>query len=227
MANPKPVEHAAGPGDPARLIALADGVFAIAMTLLVLDLRVPLGVSEAELRGDLIHHLPSLLAYVFGFLLAAEYWIGHRATFNNIHGTNLPIVLLNVGFLLLVALVPFGASLIGSYPHARTALFVYGVLLLTLEVYRAGMWLYVSTRGHDLVTPLPPLLFRRRLQTMIIEILVVACASAVASADRRLLHLGARALGVLLHHGVFRQAPHRPRLTVPDRPGRSDGGHAR
>ena len=45
-------------GDPARLIALADGVFAIVMTLLVLDLRVPLDVDEAELQRDLIHHLP-------------------------------------------------------------------------------------------------------------------------------------------------------------------------
>jgi TMEM175 potassium channel family protein len=179
VANHQSMGHAARPGDPARLIALADGVFAIVMTLLVLDLRVPLDVSEAELQSHLIHHLPSLLAYVFAFLLTAEYWMGHRATFNNIRGTNLPIVLLNVGFLLLVALVPFGASLIGSYPQSRTALFVYGVLWLMLEAYRAGMWLYICTRGHELATPMPGILFRRRLQVMIVEILVVAIVVAL------------------------------------------------
>ena len=172
-------EGPAGPGDPARLIALADGVFAIVMTLLVLDLRVPLDVGEAELQRDLVHHLPSLLAYVFAFLLAAEYWIYHRATFNRVRGTNIAIVLLNIGFLLLVALIPFGASLIGNYPSSRTALFVYGALLILLEAYRLAMFIYIHTRSPELVAPVPLPLFRGRVWVIVVELAVFAAAMAL------------------------------------------------
>ena len=171
-------ERPAGLGDPARLIALADGVFAIVMTLLVLELQLPAGLSEEELYRELIHHLPSLLAYVFAFLLAGEYWIYHRHIFNGVRGTTLTVVVFNIGFLLLVALIPFGASLIGNYPQSRAALFLYGVLLTLLEGYRLIMSLYITRKPGVFLSPWAAMM-RRRVQVMVVAVCVFAASLAL------------------------------------------------
>jgi uncharacterized membrane protein len=83
-------------GDPSRVLALSDGVFAIIMTLLVLDIRVPqlsLGKSLAAALGEL---RPSVTAFVISFIVAGMYWVGHRDLFGLIRRTDRGLVWLNI-----------------------------------------------------------------------------------------------------------------------------------
>jgi uncharacterized membrane protein len=133
---------------PARVLALTDGVFAIIITLLVLEIHVPeltQGQSLSEALGEL---RPSLVAFVVSFILAGLYWVGHRDLFALIRRTDRGLVWLNVLFLLPVCLLPFGAGLLGRYDREPVALRIYGLLLVAIAVMRVVIWLYATNRPH-------------------------------------------------------------------------------
>jgi len=99
--------------DVSRLLALSDGVFAIAMTLLVLDIPAPGSLhSDAELLQALRRVMPNVLTFGLSFALVALYWIGHRRLFRDVARTSAFLVQLNVLLLLLVCLVPFTAGVL-------------------------------------------------------------------------------------------------------------------
>ena len=102
---------------PARLATLADGVFAIAMTLLVLDLRLPeeLVHTNGELFSVLLELLPSFESYVVSFIILSIFWVGHHNFFHFIERVDRPFLWINIVLLMLVSLVPFFASLLGKY----------------------------------------------------------------------------------------------------------------
>jgi uncharacterized membrane protein len=127
--------------DPARVLALSDGVFAIIITLLVLEVHVPeldQGQSLNQALGEL---RPSLVAFVISFVLAGMYWVGHRDLFALIRRTDRGLVWLNVLYLLPLCLLPFAAGLLGRYDREPVALRVYGLLLVAIAVLRVVMWL--------------------------------------------------------------------------------------
>jgi uncharacterized membrane protein len=156
-----------GLGDPTRLLALSDGVFAIIMTLLVLDLQVPLLLTEDKLYEVLLDRIPTFVAYVFGFLLAGVYWIGHRDLFNRVKVVTYPVLWFNVVFLMIASLIPFGAKLLGNYPESPTVLALYGSLLALLAGCRLAFYRFVTGHIELLIAPVPPLLRRRVTQVMI------------------------------------------------------------
>jgi uncharacterized membrane protein len=134
--------------DPERLKTLTDGVFAIAMTLLVLDLRVPDSSSHLDLA--LRHQLPNLLSVVMSFVLCGVFWYGHRNEFLYIRRVNHPVIWINIGFLLLLSLIPFSAALLGRFPSQRLAVQVYGANLFAAATVHASIWWY-ATSGRRLV----------------------------------------------------------------------------
>jgi hypothetical protein len=112
--------------DPARVLALSNGVFAIIITLLVLDLHVPELTQGQSLNQALAELRPSLTAFVISFILAAMYWVGHRDLFALIRRTDCGLVWLNILFLLPLCLLPFGAGLLGRYDQEPVALRISG-----------------------------------------------------------------------------------------------------
>lgn len=116
-----------------RLEAFSDGVFAIAITLLVLDIRLP----DVEVQNGrqlwvlLLNVLPNLAIFIFSFLVVGVFWVAHHRIYAFIRYVNHYLMWSNVFYLLTVALIPFPASVLGKYPFYSAAVIFYcGVLLL-------------------------------------------------------------------------------------------------
>jgi hypothetical protein len=116
--------------DPSRVLALSDGVFAIIMTLLVLDIRVPHLAKGESLASALRGLGPSLTAFVISFIVAAMYWVGHRDLFGLVRRADRGLVWLNLVYLLPLCLMPFGAGLLARHDREPAALRIYGLILL-------------------------------------------------------------------------------------------------
>ncbi len=140
--------------DPARVLALSDGVFAIIITLLVLDIHVPTLVGGQSLTTALDEIWPTLTAFVISFIVAGMYWVGHRDLFTLIRRTDRQLVWLNIVFLLPLCLLPFGASLVGHYEVKAVALRIYGAVLVAIAVMRVVNWMYAASRPALLWRPL-------------------------------------------------------------------------
>jgi uncharacterized membrane protein len=134
--------------DPARVLALSDGVFAIIITLLVLEIHVPELSQGHSLNEALAEIWPSFTAFVISFILAGMYWVGHRDLFALIRRTDRGLVWLNILYLLPLCLLPFAAGLLGRYDTEPVALRIYGLLLVAIAVMRVVIWLYATNRPH-------------------------------------------------------------------------------
>lgn len=121
------------PSSAGRLEALSDGVFAIVMTLLIFDIRVP-RVAPAEMPMALVHMWPSFAGYFVSFALLGVYWSGHRAQFNFIVRADQNLTWINIIFLSLTAFVPFSTGLLTQYPHSLLAVSLYGINLTLIGV---------------------------------------------------------------------------------------------
>jgi uncharacterized membrane protein len=100
---------------PNRLEAFSDGVFAIAITLLVLDLKVPPTDSEHNLGHELLRNWPSYAAYVISFMTIGIIWINHHAAFSRLRAVDHSILIWNLALLMTVGILPFTTSLMAEY----------------------------------------------------------------------------------------------------------------
>jgi uncharacterized membrane protein len=140
--------------DPARLMALSDGVFAIIITLLVLEIHVP-DLTGGQQLSDALHEVrPSFVAFLLSFFVVAIAWTGHRDLFAHIRLTDRNLVWLNLLYMLPLSLVPFGAALIATYDRDPVALRMYGFMLLAIALTRLFIWLYATNRPHLLHEPM-------------------------------------------------------------------------
>jgi uncharacterized membrane protein len=133
-----------------RLTALSDGVFAFAMTLLVLDLRPPnLGAvpSEAGLLGALHGILPNLGTYLMSFLTLGIFWIGQQTQLNSFERSDRNLSWIHIMFLLGIAILPFSTALLAKYMMLRTALLIYWLNILYLGVVLFVSWNYVDAKS--------------------------------------------------------------------------------
>ena len=145
-----------------RLAALSDGIFAVAMTLLVLDLRVPVveavhrwqplwasGAiqSERALWDALGHLAPHLLSYLMSFLSLGLFWVGQQTHLAHFSRSNRRLSWFHLGFLFGVSLVPFSTALFAAFITYRLALLVYWLNLLLLGVVLLSGWRYAERSG--------------------------------------------------------------------------------
>lgn len=127
----------------ARLEALVDGVVAIAMTILILEVKVPEladGRSAAELMGRLRHAAPTLLAYFFSFGMLAVFWVWHHRLAAKVARLDKALIAISLAFLSLVSFFPFAAAVLGRYPINAVSLAVYmpvvgGILLCQVAFF--------------------------------------------------------------------------------------------
>lgn len=114
---------------PERVVALTDGIFAIAMTLLAFQIQVPhiaAHVGSREFFHELAKVGPKLIVYAVSFIVLGIYWVAHHMEFAFIKKVNLRFIYMNIAFLLFIGLVPFSAALLGNYWYEQGAILVYG-----------------------------------------------------------------------------------------------------
>lgn len=136
----------------ARIEALSDGVFAIGMTLLIFQLKVPelpRGVSAAELMRGIFALWPQAACFALSFITAGSLWIAHRGQFHYIERTDRPLLWLNIVFLLFVSTIPFVTALLGQYPDYTFAVVLYGANMVLTVMTLWFHWRY-ATSNHRL-----------------------------------------------------------------------------
>ncbi|MEI7587257.1 TMEM175 family protein [Runella sp.] len=131
----------------ARLETFSDGVFAIVITLLILNISVP-DVPLEQLPAALLSIWPKILSYIISFFLIGLYWIGHHLYFDKIERVDGSFLLLNLMLLLLISFMPFPTSLLGKYPYQPLPLFLYGLTLLLTNLVTFFMLRYMVKNPH-------------------------------------------------------------------------------
>jgi uncharacterized membrane protein len=187
--------------DPARVLALSDGVFAIVLTLLVLELHVPDLARGQRLTEVLREIWPSFVAFLLSFVVVAIAWTGHRGLFALIRQTDRALVWLNILYLLPISLLPFGAALISRYDQEPVALRLYGLLLIAISLTRLAIWWYATGRPRLLFAPVDA---RMRRIVVIGAVPALVFLVAVVLADQApVVSLGIYAAGIVAYFVVL------------------------
>lgn len=143
----------------ARLEALTDGVFAIAMTILVLDIHVP-EMLAGSTSGDLFFSLgqlwPRIASFIISFIVLAMFWVAHHTEFRYIKKLDHKLIWLNMFYLLFICLLPFTAALLGRYPGNEAAVVVYGAHLIIMILVHYFMWNHASRHTNLVEDNLDP-----------------------------------------------------------------------
>ncbi len=135
--------------DVSRIRAFTDGVMAVAITLLVLNIEVPdlpTG-SEGKLDQELLDLLPSLGAYALSFALVGRYWVVHHRMFEDLRSFDGTLIALNLVFLALIGLVPFSSDLVDRYDQEPIAAAVFAGTLGLAALVNTIMVRYIRRRG--------------------------------------------------------------------------------
>jgi len=136
-----------------RLEAFSDGVLAIAITLLILEVKVPVA-EEGELASKLAHQWPSYAAYAITFLVIGIIWVNHHFLFGQIRAVDRPLLYLNIVLLLFVAFLPFPTALLAEYlredQNSHVAAAVYSATMTVIGLGFVLLWSYLA-RHDDLL----------------------------------------------------------------------------
>lgn len=146
-----------------RIIFFSDAVFAIAITLLALDIRLPPlpeTAGNADLLAALGHTWPQFLSYSISFLAIGMIWLAHHRTFRSVQRYDERLMLLNLFFLLLIGFVPFPTTVIGEYGNTVSTVF-YAATMATAGLMFALVWWHANAHGRLVAPPLPTRQFRR------------------------------------------------------------------
>jgi uncharacterized membrane protein len=128
-----------------RLAALSDGVFAVAMTLLVLDLRMPAETaihSEVDLWHAILALAPRVLVYLMSFLTLGIFWVGQQTQLNHFSHSDRHLTWIHLAFLFDVSLMPFSTSLMATFISYRLALLIYWANIFVLGALLFAGWRY-------------------------------------------------------------------------------------
>jgi uncharacterized membrane protein len=130
-----------------RILALSDGVFAIAITLLILEIAVPPATSNDGLPKALLELWPRYLAYVVSFVVIARFWVIHRLAFRLIARDDAVLVSLNLLMLLFVAFLPFPTAVLGEHAGSPAAAVLYATAVILASIASVAYWWYASGKG--------------------------------------------------------------------------------
>ena len=129
-----------------RIVFLSDGVFAISMTLLVLDLRLPplTELSSAALRDALTSNISHFISFIISFEVISFFWLAHLRMFALISRYTRGLALLNLLFLMSIAVMPFSTTLVGEYGSLTLAAVFYSLSLVFTSITANLMWLHAA-----------------------------------------------------------------------------------
>jgi uncharacterized membrane protein len=167
----------------ARVEALADGVFAIAMTILVFDLQLP--ESDQPLAQALRALAPKLLSFALSFALLGIYWAGHRGQFHYIRHADHVLHWINILLFALVSLVPFSAKVLGRHSGTVLGQALYGANLIAIGVVLYWHWRHASRRHLLIDQDVPAAVVRGAIMRCLVAPACYLVAVGVAVLDTR------------------------------------------
>jgi uncharacterized membrane protein len=183
---------------PGRTEAFSDGVFSIAATLLVLDLKVP--AANGDLLSALTHLWPAYASYAVSFLTIGIIWMNHHTIFAHLRRVDRPLQVLNLILLLVVAVIPFPTAVLATYlesGHEQAAAgAIYGLVMTAMGVSFGSLWLYVLRHDALRMTIISPARKRALLLRFAIGSPIYAAGIGLAFVSARLSLLVYAALAV-------------------------------
>ena len=139
-----------------RLILFSDAVFAIAITLLAIEIKLPeLGgrPTNAAVWARMIELIPKFIGFLTGFAVIALYWVAHHRIFRFLRNYNQKLLWLNMLFLLCIVLMPFSSGLFSSYATAKAPFIVYAVNIILAALAQVWLMRYLANPAHGLIYP--------------------------------------------------------------------------
>jgi uncharacterized membrane protein len=165
-----------------RLVSFSDAVFAFAITLLAVDIRLPAlpaNVSDGEVLNQLLALGPKYYSFGISFMVVGFYWLGHHRMFQRIVRYDSVLLVLNLLLLMFIAFIPFPSSVVGVY-NDRTVNVFYALTLAITGLVLAGIWLYASAGGRLLAYKLDRPSFRFNLVRIFLSPTLLLLAAALA-----------------------------------------------
>jgi uncharacterized membrane protein len=167
-----------------RIEALSDGVFAIAMTLLILEIKVPVfhGIipTQMELTKSLLPLWPKFVAYIVSFITLGVYWVAHHLHFYTIKKADRNLLWINIVFLMCISLVPFTCALLGEYIHNQTAIILFAVNMILIGLVLFFHWIYATTNYRLIHSDTDPKLIRSVVNVILMGPVVYLVAIIVS-----------------------------------------------
>jgi uncharacterized membrane protein len=162
-----------------RLEAFSDGVFAIVITLMILEIKVP-HVELSNLNQALVHTIPEFLSFGLSFIIIGVYWVSHHNMLHFISKVDRNALWLNIFTLLTICIIPFPTALLGDYPNTITPVIFYGSTLAAVNFTGAMFWIYCTWNGKLSVPNLNPE-FARRIAKLHLSPLIMYVAAILFS----------------------------------------------
>lgn len=163
-----------------RIDGLVDALFAIALTLLVIEIKVSHVDLDSELTKQLVEMIPKFFAYFLSFIILALLWFEHQMVSHYVLRSDRTHIWLNLIFLMSISLIPFSASLLGENLNHRTATVFYGVNLFVTGVIQYLHWEYITRKSRLIDENLDRRLVRAIQKTFLLVPLVYAIAIEIA-----------------------------------------------
>ena len=173
-----------------RVELLTDGIFAVVMTLLVLEISVPrisshnaIGSAAAgtELLSGLFDLWPKMLSFGISFIILAIYWLAHHRQFYYIKHVNRTLIWINFMFLMATCLLPFSSSLLGEYRQQQISIFVFGANSIIIASLLSIQWWYLISHNSRLVDEnLDPIIKTTSLRRLLFGIMVYLIAIGIS-----------------------------------------------
>jgi len=189
-----------------RAEAFSDGVFAVAITVLVFGL-LPIGTGKSLDARVLLHAWPQYFAYVVSFLTIGIMWMNHHTILAHVARVDRPLLVLNLLLLLGIVAIPFPTALVaehlrGAGGTAATATVTYGLVMIVISAGFAGLWVYVVSHAPALGAALPPEALRSSIPGFTLggAAYVAGTLVALVSAVAAMVIFGALAVYYLFEH---------------------------
>ena len=185
---------------PNRLEQLSDGIFAIVMTILVFELKIPDGANNnLELWQSLVAAAPTFLSYILAFSMLFTYWRAHHF-FISVYAKNIDVPLTNINavFFLFVGLVPFSTSLLGRYGDNQLSIVIFGIHTIIIGLCLFFIRGYVFKSDHIKNIEVSPQEIRRGTIRIFVPVFFALPAILLSFVDKN-LSLGLFTLAVLFN----------------------------
>jgi uncharacterized membrane protein len=178
-----------------RLETFADGVFAIAATLLILNVRLIPTTGCAPLSCQILHAWPSYVAYVVSFLTIGIIWVNHHNVMRQIARADRTFLMITVLFLMVVAFIPFPTQLVaehisGAFDDAQASTVTYGITLTMTAVLFNAVWFYAARGNRLLHADADPRVVRGISRTFVFGPWTYAAITLVAAISPKLGAVG-------------------------------------
>ncbi|WP_017301834.1 TMEM175 family protein [Nodosilinea nodulosa] len=162
-----------------RIIFFSDAVFAIAITLLSINLQLPRYAAQDGISDDLLHMLPEYQSYAISFVVIGLYWVSHHYYFRFIRRYDYTFVAINFGLLMCIASLPFATSVLNSYGDHRSAVAFYALCMAATGLMKTLLWHYAAHNSRLISSRLSAQRVRRLTRQAAIPPLVFLASIAI------------------------------------------------